>query len=139
MQDLTPKTMLLLPKHIPREVSLRPRLRRLRLPGNASPGHVLHSMHFDAARPSGVARYLVLNPVRAGIVEDAGLWPWSSYAAMVGATSVPDWLEVEWKTRPQTPGFKATPARRRARAGAPAPLPRFRGFSAQQLGSSSAR
>lgn len=42
-----------------------------------------------------LARYIVLNPVRAGIVEDAGQWPWSSYAATVGATPSPNWLEVE--------------------------------------------
>lgn len=41
-----------------------------------------------------LARYIVLNPVRAGIVEDAGQWPWSSYAAMVGAAPAPDWLAV---------------------------------------------
>lgn len=34
-----------------------------------------------------LARYIVLNPVRAGIVEDAGQWPWSSY----GATPSPNW------------------------------------------------
>jgi REP element-mobilizing transposase RayT len=26
-----------------------------------------------------LARYVVLNPVRAGMVADAGDWPWSSY------------------------------------------------------------
>ena len=30
------------------------------------------------------ARYVVRNPVRAGLVEDAGAWPWSSYLATVG-------------------------------------------------------
>lgn len=31
-----------------------------------------------------LARYVVLNPVRAGMVGDVGDWPWSSHAAMVG-------------------------------------------------------
>ena len=41
-----------------------------------------------------LARYVVLNPVRAGMVTDAGRWPWSSYLAMVGEVTAPDWLEV---------------------------------------------
>ncbi len=32
-----------------------------------------------------LARLVVLNPVRAGMVADAGDWPWSSNGAMVGA------------------------------------------------------
>ncbi|MDZ7788589.1 MAG: transposase [Halofilum sp. (in: g-proteobacteria)] len=43
-----------------------------------------------------VARYVVLNPVRAGMVSDAGEWPWSSYAAMVGEAQCPPWLERDW-------------------------------------------
>jgi putative transposase len=30
------------------------------------------------------ARYVVLNPVRAGVVDDSGAWPWSSYTATIG-------------------------------------------------------
>ncbi len=30
-----------------------------------------------------LARYVVLNPVRAGMVADVAAWPWSSYAAMM--------------------------------------------------------
>jgi putative transposase len=40
-----------------------------------------------------LARYIVLNPVRAIMVADVADWPWSSYAVMMGATS-PPWLEV---------------------------------------------
>jgi putative transposase len=32
-----------------------------------------------------LSRYVVLNPVRAGMVKSARDWPWSSYRAMVGA------------------------------------------------------
>jgi REP element-mobilizing transposase RayT len=43
-----------------------------------------------------LARYVVLNPVRAGMVSDAAAWEWSSYRAMVGAAPVPSWLETDW-------------------------------------------
>ena len=38
-----------------------------------------------------LTRYVVLNPVRAGIVPYAEDWPWSSNRAMVGAVPAPDW------------------------------------------------
>ena len=41
-------------------------------------------------------RYVVLNPVRAGMVESPSAWPWSSYAATVGKEAVPPWLNVDW-------------------------------------------
>jgi REP element-mobilizing transposase RayT len=42
-----------------------------------------------------LARYVVLNPVRAGMVADASEWCWSSYAAMVGREPAPAWLDVD--------------------------------------------
>lgn len=42
-----------------------------------------------------LARYVVLNPVRAGMVRKPGQWPWSSYRAMVGETPVPEWLSTD--------------------------------------------
>jgi len=36
-----------------------------------------------------VARYIVLNPVRARMVGDPQDWPWSSYRATTGAASCP--------------------------------------------------
>lgn len=39
-----------------------------------------------------LARYVVLNPVRAGMVEHAGAWRWSSYRATVGEEPAPPWL-----------------------------------------------
>lgn len=41
-----------------------------------------------------LVRYVVLNPVRAGMVAQAGDWPWSSYAATIAPHTVPqpDWL-----------------------------------------------
>ncbi len=40
-----------------------------------------------------VARYVVLNPVRARIVETPGEWRWSSYRATAGLAAVPIWLD----------------------------------------------
>jgi len=43
-----------------------------------------------------LSRYVVLNPVRAKMVEDANAWPWSSYKATAGIESCPSWLSREW-------------------------------------------
>lgn len=43
-----------------------------------------------------LCRYVVLNPVRAGLVERAGAWPWSSYRAICGKALPPKWLELDW-------------------------------------------
>ena len=43
-----------------------------------------------------VARYVLLNPVRAGMVAQAEDWCWSSHLSMLGRTSAPDWLECNW-------------------------------------------
>ncbi len=43
-----------------------------------------------------LSRYIVRNPVAAGMVEDVSGWQWSSYQATVGDTSVPDFLSVDW-------------------------------------------
>lgn len=43
-----------------------------------------------------LARYIVLNPVRAGMVRSANAWPWSSYRATTGQAKAPDFLHTEW-------------------------------------------
>lgn len=43
-----------------------------------------------------LARYIVLNPVRASMVRFAEDWPWSSYRATAGEQGCPDWLRVDW-------------------------------------------
>lgn len=43
-----------------------------------------------------VARYIVLNPVRAGLVTHPEEWRWSSYNLTCSALPPPSWLEVEW-------------------------------------------
>jgi len=42
-----------------------------------------------------LCRYVVRNPVRAGLVADAGDWPWSSYRATMGKLRAPAWLAVD--------------------------------------------
>lgn len=39
-----------------------------------------------------LARYVVLNPVRAGMVAEPEDWPWSNYRATTGAAPSPVWL-----------------------------------------------
>jgi putative transposase len=41
-----------------------------------------------------LARYVTLNPVRAGMVSSPEAWPWSSYRATAGLDCVPGWLSV---------------------------------------------
>jgi putative transposase len=42
-----------------------------------------------------LARYLVLNPVRANLVRSVGDWSWSSYKATVELEAAPVWLNVQ--------------------------------------------
>jgi REP element-mobilizing transposase RayT len=39
-------------------------------------------------------RYVVLNPVRAGLCRDASQWPWSSYRITAGLRNHPTFLDV---------------------------------------------
>ena len=43
-----------------------------------------------------LARYVVLNPVRAGVARGARDWRWSSYRATAGLAAPPGWLETDW-------------------------------------------
>jgi putative transposase len=54
-----------------------------------------------------LARYVVLHPVRAGMVQDPGQWPWSSYGVMLvtwhsaGCLVLTGWpLTSYWLTLP---------------------------------------
>lgn len=60
-------------------------------------GHVLQgrfkSLVVERARYLlELCRYLVLNPVRAGLVATPQQWSWSSYGATVGERPAPSWL-----------------------------------------------
>ncbi|MBC3833701.1 transposase [Undibacterium amnicola] len=43
-----------------------------------------------------LCRYIVLNPVRANMVEQAEQYVWSSYAATAHANQTSSWLNVDW-------------------------------------------
>jgi REP element-mobilizing transposase RayT len=42
-----------------------------------------------------LSRYVVLNPVRAGLVDDPAQWRWSSYRATAGLEQAPRWLTTD--------------------------------------------
>jgi len=42
-----------------------------------------------------VLRYVVLNPVRAGMVGHPAEYAWSSYRALAGLEPAPEWLATE--------------------------------------------
>jgi putative transposase len=43
-----------------------------------------------------LARYVVLNPVRAHMCALPELWPWSSYHATIGKVPPQPWLQTQW-------------------------------------------
>lgn len=43
-----------------------------------------------------LCRYVVLNPIRAGMVEQIECYTWSSYLATTGLAGRPAWLETDW-------------------------------------------
>jgi putative transposase len=78
-------------------------------------GHVLQG-RYKAPMIDGdayfrrVLRYIVRNPVRAGLVTDVSDWPWSSYRATAGLATAPSFLalsrvwsafDVDWSSAPR--------------------------------------
>jgi REP-associated tyrosine transposase len=64
-----------------------------------STGHLFRNrfgskMMFEEAHLLEGCRYVVLNPVRAGICARAEEWPWSSYRASAGLVHAPAFLAV---------------------------------------------
>ncbi|MGV7208623.1 transposase [Oxalobacteraceae bacterium A2-2] len=43
-----------------------------------------------------LCRYIALNPLRAGMVEAAEQWPWSSHALLLRRLPCPPWLDSGW-------------------------------------------
>ena len=43
-----------------------------------------------------LCRYVVLNPVRAGLLEFSRDWRWSSYRATASRRGAPHWLTTQW-------------------------------------------
>jgi putative transposase len=67
-------------------------------------GHLFQGRFFSELIESAhhlleLSRYIVLNPVRAGLCRDAGGWPWSSYRAFVGEVRRASFLTVGWLLR----------------------------------------
>ncbi len=68
---------------------------------NACVGHVFQG-RYKAILVDGdaylleLSRYIVLNPVRAGMVESAEDWNWSNYKITTGIHSCPTWFDREW-------------------------------------------
>jgi REP element-mobilizing transposase RayT len=61
------------------------------------PGHLFKNRFWaepieDDAHLLATARYIVLNPVRAGICRHPGEWSWSSYGAIAGREFMPGFL-----------------------------------------------
>ena len=59
-----------------------------------------------------LVRYVVLNPVRAGLSREPGGWPWSNYLATAGLREAPEWLETEWTIEQFGDGVNARSAYR---------------------------
>jgi hypothetical protein len=43
-----------------------------------------------------LARYIVLNPMKAGVVNSIDDWEWSSFPATAGMAEKENWLTVDW-------------------------------------------
>jgi REP element-mobilizing transposase RayT len=61
-----------------------------------------------------LCRYVVLNPVRAGVVSTPRAYPWSSYRATAGLTAAPAWLTVDWLLEQFGPRRGAAPVQYQA-------------------------
>jgi putative transposase len=63
-------------------------------------GHLFQGRHTSIlvekdAYVAELARYIVLNPVKAKLVEHPGQWRFSSYRATVALDREPDWLSID--------------------------------------------
>ena len=61
-----------------------------------------------------LSRYVVLNPLRARMVEKLEDWHWSSYLATVGLSACPEWLDRDGLLKQFAKGRKAAIARYQA-------------------------
>ena len=68
--------------------------RRHRRYGHLFAGRYSDSVIETEAHAIVTGAYVVLNPVRAGLVSDAADWPWSSYRASAGLVRAPAFLET---------------------------------------------
>lgn len=70
--------------------------RRHNISGHVFQGRYCAILVEKAEHLKELARYIVLNPVRARMVERVEHWRWSSYHAMVATSRKPKWLEIDW-------------------------------------------
>lgn len=82
--------------------------RRYQRVGHLFPGRFKAILVDSDAYLLELTRYVVLNPVRAGMVKKPADWKWSSYRASVGLEPAAPWLAVD--------GLLAQFARRRSLA-----------------------
>jgi REP element-mobilizing transposase RayT len=78
-------------------------------------GHVFerrfHSTSVERdAHTLELARYLALNPVRAGLCRHPSEWTWSSYRVMVGEAARPEFLTCSWLLSQFDPDPERAPA-----------------------------
>jgi putative transposase len=64
-------------------------------------GHLFQDRFHGAAVTSDahllvLFRYILMNPVRAGVCDAPADWRWSSYRATVGMEPAPSFLDVDW-------------------------------------------
>ena len=64
--------------------------------GHATAGRFGSSALHTHAEVARVAAYIAVNPVEAGLANDAGDYPWTSHRATLGIESGPVWLETLW-------------------------------------------
>jgi putative transposase len=46
-----------------------------------------------------LARYVILNPLRAGMVASPDEWAWSSHSVLLGERPAPSWFDTDWLLR----------------------------------------
>ena len=95
-------------------------------------GHLFERRYHDElieghAHLLELTRYIVLNPVRAGLTHHVGDWRWSSYNATIGKEAQPAFLTTDWvlslfsedpnRARELYPEFVAAAAKRHRRSG----------------------
>ena len=74
--------------------------RPLRLTYLGALSHVTSRGHARESSLLELCRYVVLNPVQAGLVQAPNDYPWSSYRSTVGADPTPAWLTPDWVLAP---------------------------------------
>jgi REP element-mobilizing transposase RayT len=70
--------------------------RRYKLTGHLFQGRYGSKVAEDEVQFLEAFRYVVLNPVRAGLCVEPEAWPWSSYRFTLGLEAKPDFLEVDF-------------------------------------------